>query len=227
MRYLSLCSGIEGATVAWHPLGWKPVAFAENEPFASALLSQRFPAIPNLGDITRFEEWPDFDIDLIVAGTPCQGFSIAGLRGGLADDRSNLMLTALRILQRYQPRWFVWENVPGVFSSYTDVARSDDPLGIGWEAAHAGMYSTLSLPEFTATHMPCPNDDVVCSLSDILETGAVPQQYYLSRKACRGILRRADRRGKALPPMLLKALQQVAGESGVSANPEDRTTLSP
>jgi hypothetical protein len=76
---------------------------------------------------------------------------------------------------------------------------------------HAGEFLTLNTPEFTATHLPFPNDDVVCSLSDILEIGAVPQQYYLSRKACIGILRRAERRGKQLPPLLAHALRQAAG----------------
>lgn len=117
MRYLSVCSGIEAATVAWHPLGWKPVAFSEVEPFPNAVLSHHYPAVPNRGDMTKFKEWPDADVDLLVGGTPCQSFSIAGLRKGLADPRGNLMLTYLAIADRYRPRWLVWENVPGVLSS--------------------------------------------------------------------------------------------------------------
>jgi DNA (cytosine-5)-methyltransferase 1 len=87
MRYLSLCSGIEAASVAWEPLGWQPVAFAEIEAFPSAVLKAHYPAVPNLGDITQFREWPDYAVDLVCGGTPCQSFSVAGLRQGLADPR--------------------------------------------------------------------------------------------------------------------------------------------
>jgi DNA (cytosine-5)-methyltransferase 1 len=117
VRYLSVCSGIEAATVAWRPLGWSPVAFAEVEPFPCMVLAHHYPKVPNLGDITRFKEWPDLAIDLLVGGTPCQSFSVAGLRKGLADPRGNLALTYLAIADRYRPRWLLWENVPGVLSS--------------------------------------------------------------------------------------------------------------
>ena len=117
MRYLSLCSGIEAATVAWHPLGWRAVAFSEIEPFPSAVLAHHYPNTPNRGDMTKFMEWPDAAIDLLVGGTPCQSFSVAGLRKGLDDPRGNLMLTFGAIAARYRPRWLVWENVPGVLSS--------------------------------------------------------------------------------------------------------------
>lgn len=117
MRYLSVCSGIEAATQAWHPLGWKPVAFSEIEPFPCAVLKHHYPDVPNWGDMTKFEEWPDADIDVLCGGTPCQSFSVAGLRKGLADPRGNLMLTFGAIAARYRPRWLVWENVPGVLSS--------------------------------------------------------------------------------------------------------------
>ena len=117
MRYLSVCSGIESATQAFHPLGWEPVAFSEIEPFPSAVLAHHYPSVPNWGDMTRFEEWPDESIDLLCGGTPCQSFSVAGLRQGLADPRGNLMLTFGAIAGRYRPRWLVWENVPGVLSA--------------------------------------------------------------------------------------------------------------
>jgi DNA (cytosine-5)-methyltransferase 1 len=117
LGYLSLCSGIEAATQAWHPLGWKPIAFSEIEPFACAVLAHHYPTVPNWGDMTKFTEWPDADVDVLVGGTPCQSFSIAGLRAGLADPRGNLMLTYLAIADRYRPEWIVWENVPGVLSS--------------------------------------------------------------------------------------------------------------
>ena len=117
MKYLSVCSGIEAATCAWHPLGWEPFAFSEIEKFPSQVLVHHYPTVPNLGDMTKFEEWPDATIDLLVGGTPCQSFSVAGLRKGLADPRGNLMLTYGAIARRYSPKWLAWENVPGVLSS--------------------------------------------------------------------------------------------------------------
>ncbi len=117
MRYLSVCSGIEAATQAWHPLGWEPVAFSEIERFPSAVLAHHYPTVPNWGDMTKFQEWPDADVDVLAGGTPCQSFSVAGLRKGLADPRGNLMLTYLAIADRYRPQWIIWENVPGVLSS--------------------------------------------------------------------------------------------------------------
>ena len=117
MRYGSLCSGIEAASVAWEPLGWQPAWFAEIEPFPSAVLKHHWPHIPNRGDMSKFKEWPNDPIDLLVGGTPCQSFSVAGLRRGLADPRGNLMLTYLAIANQYRPEWLVWENVPGVLSS--------------------------------------------------------------------------------------------------------------
>ena len=119
MNYISVCSGIEAATVAWHPLGWKAVAYSEIEPFPSAVLAHHYPDVQNVGDMTKFKEW-DFGnqaIELLVGGTPCQSFSVAGLRKGLEDPRGNLALTYCGILDKFRPKWFVWENVPGVLSS--------------------------------------------------------------------------------------------------------------
>jgi DNA (cytosine-5)-methyltransferase 1 len=117
VRYLSVCSGIEAASVAWHPLGWQPAAFSEIEPFPSAVLAHHYPNVPNLGDMTKFKEWEIGAIDLLVGGTPCQSFSVAGLRKGLEDPRGNLALVYCGILDRFKPKWFIWENVPGVLSS--------------------------------------------------------------------------------------------------------------
>jgi len=104
--------------MAWHSLGWQPLAFSEIEPFPCKVLAHHYPDVPNLCDMTKFQEWPDHaDVDLLVGGTPCQSFSIAGLRKGLGDPRGNLMLTYLAIAAKYRPRWLVWENVPGVLSS--------------------------------------------------------------------------------------------------------------
>ncbi len=117
MNYLSVCSGIEAATVAWEPIGFSPVAFSEIEPFACALLEEHYPSVPNLGDMTQFKEWNIEQPDVLVGGTPCQSYSVAGLRGGLADPRGSLMLTFGAIAGALRPTWIVWENVPGVLSS--------------------------------------------------------------------------------------------------------------
>jgi len=117
-RYLSTFSGIEAASVAWEPLHWEPVAFSEIDPFANAVLRERFPQVRNLGDISTFRSWPQFDaVNLVVGGSPCQSFSVAGLRRGLRDPRGNLALTFLSVVDRLRPEWVVWENVPGALSS--------------------------------------------------------------------------------------------------------------
>src|SRR5579883_1745423 len=152
MKYLSVCSGIEAATVAWNPLGWRPVMFAEIDPFAASVLHARFGAsrpihmpspdtaetrkeakrraaairnviafaasgaIPNAGDFTRIGAEDVGAIDLLVGGTPCQSFSVAGNRAGLDDPRGNLTIEFARLAGRLRPLWLVWENVPGVLS---------------------------------------------------------------------------------------------------------------
>ena len=136
--YGSVCSGIEAASVAWEPLGWKPAWFSEIAPFPSAVLAHRFPGVPNLGNMEHIHEREEFTpIDLLVGGTPCQSFSVAGMRAGIADPRGNLMLVFLGLVSRARPRWVVWENVPGVLSS----GRGRDfgaflgglgQLGYGW-----------------------------------------------------------------------------------------------
>ena len=138
VNYLSVCSGIEAATVAWHEMGWKPVGFSEIEKFPSEVLKHHYPDVPNFGDMTKYKEWNINDsVGLLVGGTPCQSFSVAGLRKGLDDPRGNLALTYVGILDHFRPKWFVWENVPGVLSSGQgrDFAAFLTALGIigyGW-----------------------------------------------------------------------------------------------
>lgn len=117
IRYLSVCAGIEAATAAWHPLGWIPVAFSEIDAFPRAVLAHHYPTVPLAGDFTQLKGDEHGAIDLLVGGTPCQDFSVAGLRAGIAGDRGNLTLEFLRLAARTKPRWIVWENVPGVLSS--------------------------------------------------------------------------------------------------------------
>jgi len=210
MNYLSVCSGIEAATVGWHSLGWKPVAFSEIEKFPCSALAHHYHDVPNWGDMTKFKEWPNACVcrelghaekgesgtsssmevarrrnsnanqngrkriderrsigglcgtvkgvcnecggtivDVLVGGTPCQSFSVAGLRKGLADPRGNLMLTYLAIAAKYSPEWLVWENVPGVLSSnggrdFASLLRGMGQLGYGFayrilDAQHFGV----------------------------------------------------------------------------------------
>ena len=125
LQYLSLCSGIEAATEAWHRLGWEPVAFSEIDPFANAVLKHHYPNVPNLGDMTRFHEWQEellAEVDLVVAGTPCQAFSFAGLRRSLDDKRGILTLVFVKLFHHVNevrkrhgrlPAIAVWENVCG------------------------------------------------------------------------------------------------------------------
>ena len=118
LKYISLFSGIEAATVAWKPLGWKPVAYSEIDPFAKAVLAYHYPGVPDLGDMTEVD-WREYrgTVDIVVGGSPCQAFSVAGLRKALDDPRGQLMLEYLRACAEIDPEWIVWENVPGVLSA--------------------------------------------------------------------------------------------------------------
>ena len=149
MRYVSVFSGIEAASVAWEPLGWEPVAFSEIEAFPSAVLAARYPRVPNLGDITKID-WSKHDdcrtADLLVGGSPCQSFSIAGARTGL-DGASGLMWEYVRAVRELCPRWLVWENVPGALSSshgedFACLLRALDGLGYGlaWRVLDAQYF---------------------------------------------------------------------------------------
>lgn len=119
MRYLSVCSGIEAASVAWESLGWTPVGFAEIDAFPSRVLDQHYPGVKNYGDLTKYKEWniARGSVDVLIGGTPCQSFSVAGLRKGMDDPRGNLALAFVGLVDHVRPEWVIWENVPGVLSS--------------------------------------------------------------------------------------------------------------
>lgn len=151
MNYLSVCSGIEAVTQAWAPLGFTPVAVAEIEAFPSAVLRHHAPNVPNLGDLTKYREWPANLLgatDILAGGTPCQAFSIAGLRNSLADERGNLSLTFIHLLDRIDenrnllgrpPAFCLWENVPGVLNT------ADNAFG-SFLAGLAGGHEALVAP---------------------------------------------------------------------------------
>ena len=147
MRYVSVFSGIEAASVAWEPLGWEPIAFCEIDEFPSAVLRKRYPNVPNLGDITKVD-WSPYrgSVDLVIGGSPCQSFSIAGKREGLAGA-SGLMFEYVRCVREVMPRWLIWENVPGALSSergwaFEQLLSSLDECGYGlaWRVLDAQFF---------------------------------------------------------------------------------------
>ena len=165
MNYMSVCSGVEAASLAWEGLGWRPLAFSEIEPFPCAVLAERFPGVPNLGDMTKIEVTDDGihgagfticrrDVELLVGGTPCQSFSVAGRREGL-KGASGLAYHFVRLLREIQPKWFVWENVPGALPSRTDGqldfnflvgAFAECGYGLAWRILDAQYVRSKSFP---------------------------------------------------------------------------------
>ena len=141
LKYISLFSGIEAASVAWKPLGWEPLLFSEIEPFPSAVLAHHYPDVPNVGDVTAYD-WSQHrgEADIVVGGSPCQAFSVAGQRQSLSDDRGNLTLSFVEACDAVDPRYIVWENVPGVLNT------KDNALGYflaGIVGADAPLISPL------------------------------------------------------------------------------------
>jgi site-specific DNA-cytosine methylase len=148
MKFLSICSGIESASVAFGPLGWQAVGFSEIEAFPSAVLAHQYPEVPNFGDMTQYATWPAETLaqaDAVVGGPPCQAFSVAGARKGLEDPRGNLTLTYVELINHVDtaravcglpPAVVLYENVPGILSDKTNafgcflagLAGEDDPL---------------------------------------------------------------------------------------------------
>ena len=206
MKYVSLFSGIEAATAAWEPLGWEPVCFAEFDEFPSAVLAERYPEVPNIGDVTKMN-WKKYrgKVDLVVGGSPCQSFSIAGKREGLQGE-SGLMFEYIRAVREIRPRWFLWENVPGALSSengeaFRQLLSEMDKLGYGlaWRILDAQFFGVAQRRRrlFLVGHLgTCP-----------------PSAYSLSRRACVGILNRARKRGRALPKRLEEALAAQASST--------------
>ena len=233
MRFGSVCSGIEAASVAWGAF-WEAAWFSEIDPFPCAVLAHRFPHVPNHGDMSTLPERILSGAveapDLLCGGTPCQAFSVAGKRLSLSDDRGNLSLVFCRIadaidsartFQRRRPSIVFWENVPGVLStkdnafgwlSSLDQTFPFRPPQVDGRAQVLlpdpkdklrGECSTLNISE-------CPNDARESSLSLVLERISPTPKYFLSARACEGILRRAETRGKTLPPLLKAALERSA-----------------
>ena len=205
MIYGSVCSGIEAATVAWHPLGWRAAWYAEIDKFASAVLAHRYPEVRNLGDFTQidarrrrsklmfsWEEPPASPSPSLATGLDWMT-RVATSRWSFSDWL--LALDRDGSSGRTSP-----ECCPS-----TEDGRLEPSSG-RWQTSGTG-----SLTEFwTLSSSECPSAVVASSLLDILEGGRLPLRYFLSAKACAGILRRAENRGRSLPPLLRTALERVA-----------------
>lgn len=244
MKLMSLFDGSGGFPLAASLCGIEPVYAAEVEPYPIAVTKNRFPKMKHLGDVSKVKGGEIEPVDIITFGSPCQDMSIAGKRAGLkhadmGDDettRSGLFLEAIRIIKEMReatngvyPRYAIWENVPGAFSSNRgedfrtvleefirvkekDAVMPDVPKA-GWPYAdcYSGNGWSLAYRVFDAQYWGVPSVAVESTLSQILEDN-VPEKYYLSQKACEGILRRAERMGKKLPDVLKTALEQQSAE---------------
>lgn len=157
MDYADVCTGLSAPSVAWKKRGWKPVFFSEIAKFPCRVLKHHYPHVPNLGNMLSLLENEEFNatiFQLLVGGTPCQSFSIAGFRKGLVDQRGNLALQYCRILQRKKPKWFVWENVPGVLSSFSNAADRKGLAGFGPENAET-ITETADFATLIAAFQEC------------------------------------------------------------------------
>lgn len=234
MRYLSLFSGIEAASVAWEPLGWEPMAFSEIEQFPCAVLRERFPDVPNLGDVTKID-WGDFLAkhgrpDLVVGGSPCQSFSVAGKREGLSGE-SGLMYEYIRAVQELRPRWLLWENVPGALSvehgaAFGQLLSSLDDCGYGlaWRVLDAqfcrvavwddsgelvGFFGPVAQRRRRVFLVGCLADG--CAAEVLLEPEGMSGDYQSSREKRQELAeatkRGAARNGDLLTPIAFKHFQ--------------------
>ena len=225
----SLFDGSGGFPLGGLLAGITPVWASEIEPFPIRVTNKRLPFIKHYGDITAMDGGKIEPVDIITFGSPCQDMSVAGRRGGLDGSRSSLFYEAVRIIKEMRcatngryPRYTVWENVPGAFSSNggedfkavleavigivePGLKKHDGPTPTFiWETDGA-LRTELSMHSTGE----CPREGVASTLSQILQT-EVPEKYYLSQKGCLGILRRASARGKELPEVLRLALERQA-----------------
>lgn len=208
MRYISLFSGIEAASAAWVPLGWECVALSEVDPYCNAVLEKRVPGAANVGDI-REVDWNEHEgsADVVIGGSPCQSFSVAGKRAGLKGE-SGLMLEYIRAVQGIRPKCFVWENVPGALSSeggeaFRCLLRAMDEIGYGmaWRILDAQFFNLAQRRERVF-------------LVGVLGSAARAAEVLLEPESLRWDTPPSKRaRGKSLPPLLEAALAAVAHRS--------------
>lgn len=226
MRYISVFSGIEAASAAWAPLGWEPVAFSEIEPFPCAVLEHRFPGVPNLGDITEVD-WSPYSgsVDVVVGGSPCQSFSVAGGREGL-DGESRLMYEYIRCVQDVSPRWLLWENVPGVLS--IDAGRAFGILlhevaelgySLAWRVLEAQFFGVAQRRRrvFLVGHL----GEGLAPAAVLFEPESVRGDHPTSREKREALASRAGTR----PSCAGFCAGAAAGAGGVGFVPEQHPTL--
>lgn len=222
VRYLSLFSGIEAASVAWEPLGWEPAAFAEIDPFPCAVLEKRYPGVQNLGDVSGVD-WRKFvkrrgKPDVLVGGSPCQSFSIAGSRTGL-DGASGLMWEYVRAVREVRPRWVLWENVPGALSSshgedFRCLLEALDALGYGlaWRVLDAQFFGLAQRRERVFL-VGCLGERPPVEV--LFEPESVPWDPRSSREKRKELAARAGRRASCA------GFKYSAGSSAQSVGYED------
>lgn len=203
LKYISLFSGIEAASVAWGPLGWEPIAFSEIEPYPCELLKQRFPDVPNLGDITKIDWSHTVEKQTSsLAGRPASPSASLETAKGSKANQALCLSTYARFAKSCR------DTLSGRTCRERCRARRaqlSDSYCTKWMSSGTvwrGECWTRSFSEW-------PKGGGVSFLSDVLEMRDVPPRYFLTAKACAGIVRRAETRGKALPPMLKDALDAV------------------
>lgn len=247
----SLFDGAGTMPFAGELCGIETLWSSEIEKFPCAVTKKRFPRVKQLGDVTKINGAEIEPVDIITFGSPCQDLSIAGQRAGLKGERSGLFMEAVRIIKEMRnatrnganepvrPRYAVWENVPGAYSSnggddfravLEELCRvADDEVSIprppqGRWGGLVPLWET-DIQSLGARWMrsigECPKDVEGSGLSQILEDD-VPLKYYLSEKACLGILRRSEKRGLPLDPRLKAALQMQACMQSVTGRQQAR-----
>jgi len=216
MRFGSVCSGIEAASAAWHSLDWRAQWFSEIGEFPSAVLAYHYSDVPNLGDMTRLHEKEVYArsvIDVLIGGTPCQSFSLAGFRKGLADPRGNLALVFLELLKQSIPDGLSGRMFPVCCQALTD--ETSVPFSVVWRNSGMGSATECWTQDISESH----NHGVECTLSAILETGGQLLRYSLSPIACAGTLHR-----NSVTPLKLKNALEAVSRS-VSCGSQDSEVL--
>lgn len=203
MKVVSLFCGIGGFDIALERAGFTVTEQVEREPFCQRVLAARFPHATCWPDVREWTGNGDEPIDLLCGGFPCQDLSVAGKRAGLAGERSGLFWEIVRIAKAVKPTWGLFENVPGLFSAGGGETWPRSLKDFG----NAGLWSATQC--WTASISESRNAAAACSLSAVLQR-TVSSKYSLTPKAAAGILRRAAKRGRTLPPALEAALIALA-----------------
>lgn len=213
MNFLSVFSGIEAASVAWKPLGFKALGFADINPFASAVLSHHYPETKNYGDITQHKSWgiKPGTVDVLIGGSPCQAFSIGGFREGLADPRGSLTLNFVSLIDSLKPRWVIWENVPGVLNSN----RGADFAAFIWALGQCGYSFGWRVLDAQGTGSPNPLPQRrrrVFLIGHLTDRNAAAEVLFKPQGLQRNTVQGCEE-GEDPPPLLHKALLLQAGQA--------------